>query len=541
MWLPNGTVGSILLIGPGGTPTWAPNPICTSPTLNRFIKFTSTTPTTVGNTTLAENANNNIWNADGSPNPIAAADKFEIIGTAASPFAINGYTTVANAFGVYGQATGSGGSGVWGATNQSNGWGVYGNNTATTGTAVGVQGVTASTTGIAVVGIHNSNSGTGTGVAGQTNSPAGTAGVFINAAAAGSAGGDGAIGQTAQAQGFGVLGVNTNSNGTGVVGAGNNSTPTYLTNGSGGAFTGTNTGTFTLATSNAGTALYALNNAAYSTTATGGAGAFVSRAGAGSVIAATLRNDANTAWIYYANTVISAVNMRADGNPWGIVGAVANAGAASPGIGVVGINTSTANDPNTWAVYGLGRLGASGAKSFFIDHPLDPANKYLAHYSSEGPEPYTIYRGTAVTDASGRAVVELPSYFEALNRPGDYHYSLTCIGTFAQAIVEEEIRGNRFTIRTDKPNVKVAWVVTGVRNDVYARHFWMADEVEKSPGEKGKYLIPELYGKGAEYGIFSSRLRESKTVQGPYEIQTKQAPTSPLSNIALPKGKAFRE
>ncbi|MCS6790768.1 MAG: hypothetical protein NZ580_07300 [Bacteroidia bacterium] len=151
-----------------------------------------------------------------------------------------------------------------------------------------------------------------------------------------------------------------------------------------------------------------------------------------------------------------------------------------------------------------------GNKLFFIDHPPDPANKFLAHYTTEGPEPCNIYRGVVTTDASGWAVVQLPSYFEAPNRPGDYHYSLTCIGTFAQAIVEEEIQNNRFVIRTDKPNVKVAWTVTGVRNDVYARHFWMPDEVAKSPEEKGKYLIPELFGKGPEHGIFSSRLREVK-------------------------------
>ncbi|MEN3040847.1 MAG: hypothetical protein ABDH66_04835 [Bacteroidia bacterium] len=93
-WLPNGAIGSILMIGPGGTPMWAPNPICTSPTLNRFIKFTSTTPTAVCNTTLAEqtNAPNNIWNADGiaTPDP---TDKFSIYSLSAAPWAINAYAS----------------------------------------------------------------------------------------------------------------------------------------------------------------------------------------------------------------------------------------------------------------------------------------------------------------------------------------------------------------------------------------------------------------------------------------------------------------
>ena len=104
------------------------------------------------------------------------------------------------------------------------------------------------------------------------------------------------------------------------------------------------------------------------------------------------------------------------------------------------------------------------------------------------------------TDAQGRAVVELPAYFEAANR--DYTYHLTPIGTFAQAVVVEEIHNNRFVIQTDKPHVKVSWLVMGVRNDPYARYFHKPTEFEKSPEHRGKYLIPQVYGKGEEYGIF---------------------------------------
>lgn len=480
-----GTLGQILLSqGAGVPPIWAPNPICTTPTQNRFIKFTSTTPTAVCNTTLAEQptAPNNIWNADGAASP-AASDKFSIYALAGAPWAVNGYSTLANGGGVYGGASGNNGIGVWG--NATGG-----------GNPAGVYGTTSQATGWGVLGV-NLNAG-------------GTAGQFENTAAAGTGGGDGVIGVTRQSQGFGAWGINLNTNGTGVVGAGNNATATYLTTGSGGAFTGTNTGTYTVATSGTGNALIAYNRAAYSATAAGFAGAFISRSGGGSTVVINLRNDGPPApnYNYYANTALTVINMRADGDPWGVAGVVANGGAAAPGTGVLGSNTST--DGSAWAVYGNGRLGASGAKAFHIDHPLDPENKYLNHLCTEGPEPYTIYRGVVVTGADGRAIVQLPRYFEALNRPGDYHYALTCIGTFAQAIVEQEIQNNQFVIRTDKPGVKVAWTVTGVRNDVYARHFWLPDEVEKPAEHKGKYLIPELYGKGPEYGIFSSRLREIK-------------------------------
>jgi hypothetical protein len=89
-------------------------------------------------------------------------------------------------------------------------------------------------------------------------------------------------------------------------------------------------------------------------------------------------------------------------------------------------------------------MSASG-KNFRIDHPLDPENKYLFHTSIESPDMMTVYNGNVTTDARGEAVVELPDYFEALNR--DYRYQLTTIGVFAQAIVAEEVADNRFGCR----------------------------------------------------------------------------------------------
>ena len=75
-------------------------------------------------------------------------------------------------------------------------------------------------------------------------------------------------------------------------------------------------------------------------------------------------------------------------------------------------------------------------------------------------------------------------------------FQLTCIGTFAQAIVAEEISGNTFKIKTDKANVKVSWQVAGVRQDAAANYYRIQDEVEKTGIEKGFYLVPEAYGKG---------------------------------------------
>jgi hypothetical protein len=77
-----------------------------------------------------------------------------------------------------------------------------------------------------------------------------------------------------------------------------------------------------------------------------------------------------------------------------------------------------------------------------------------------------IYNGNVTTDANGYATVTLPAYFEALNK--DFRYQLTVIGSFARAMVAKEVSHNQFTIRTDSPNVKVSWQVTGIRHDAFA-------------------------------------------------------------------------
>jgi hypothetical protein len=140
---------------------------------------------------------------------------------------------------------------------------------------------------------------------------------------------------------------------------------------------------------------------------------------------------------------------------------------------------------------------ASG--SFKIDHPLDPANKYLYHSFVESPDMMNIYNGNVVTDGSGAAVVQMPAWFEALNT--DFRYQLTVIGQFAQAIVASEIANRSFVIRTNKPNVKVSWQVTGIRQDAWANAHRIQVEVEKAPPDQGRYIHPELFGHEGEASI----------------------------------------
>jgi hypothetical protein len=140
----------------------------------------------------------------------------------------------------------------------------------------------------------------------------------------------------------------------------------------------------------------------------------------------------------------------------------------------------------------VGGTVTKGGGTFMIDHPVDPEDMILRHSFVESPDMMNIYNGNVTTDVDGCAIVQLPGYFEALNR--DFRYQLTAIGEFAQAIVVREIEDNRFTIQTDKPNVKVSWQVTGVRKDPWAEKNRVVVEELKPLKSRGSYIHPEVYG-----------------------------------------------
>ncbi len=139
------------------------------------------------------------------------------------------------------------------------------------------------------------------------------------------------------------------------------------------------------------------------------------------------------------------------------------------------------------------------AGTFKIDHLLDPANKYLVHSVVESPDMMNVYNGNVITDDRGEVVVTLPDYFEALN--ANYRYQLTVIGQPALAYVSEEIAESRFSIKTDRPGVKVSWQITGIRRDPYALANPVVVEEDKSEAERGLYLHPALYGQPEDLGI----------------------------------------
>jgi len=187
------------------------------------------------------------------------------------------------------------------------------------------------------------------------------------------------------------------------------------------------------------------------------------------------------------------------------VAGIAVSGESTFGRAVTGVvqQGSVPGNPNilTYGVYSGGRFAASGTKSFQIDHPQDPGGQYLNHYSIEAPEPFLMYRGTAILGKDGAAMVALPGYFDSINR--DPHYQLTAVGGAAPELhIAEEVRRNRFKIAGGSPGLKVAWTVTAVRNDRWVQAYGAPIELEKPPELQGKYLHPELYGHPLRDSIF---------------------------------------
>jgi hypothetical protein len=128
-----------------------------------------------------------------------------------------------------------------------------------------------------------------------------------------------------------------------------------------------------------------------------------------------------------------------------------------------------------------------------IDHPLDPANKYLCHSSVESADMMNVYSGNATLDGNGEAWVELPEWFETVN--GDCRYQLTAVGAPGPNLyVAEKISGNRFRIAGGVPGAEVSWQITGIRRDPFAQAHRIPVEPEKPSSERGLYLDPELYG-----------------------------------------------
>ncbi len=144
----------------------------------------------------------------------------------------------------------------------------------------------------------------------------------------------------------------------------------------------------------------------------------------------------------------------------------------------------------------LNILGAisKGSGTFVIDHPLDPKNKLLYHSFVESPDVKNLYDGIAELDDNGEAIVELPTYFDALNTDVRYQF-FPVSEAMPNLHIKTEEKNNRFTIAGGVSGGRVSWQVTGNRHDPYILANPVVNEVEKGPSallKKGECLFEPL-------------------------------------------------
>ena len=404
---------------------------------------------------------------------------------------VRGETSSSLGNGVQGNNTStSGGSGVYGLSVAALGRGVLGVNQATTGAATGVYGQTASGGGYGVVG---SNTGGGTGVRGEGETGMVAQGESLGLDGAASDPAGQAIGvraSTGSPDGAGVFAINSSATGNAFAAyAQTNSMAGTALVGDALATTGSNFGALARTASGSGTGLRA-ENTATSGVGSGNALVAVGNLPSGDTMVVKA-NGTSSAWAIRATSAGSQVinaELTSTTTPGSTISAIANTATGRAGYFQNAVGQAAQFVGN---VDVSGTLSKGGG-SFKIDHPLDPANQFLLHSFVESPDMMNIYNGNIVTDARGYASIDLPDWFEALNR--DFRYQLTVIGSFARAMVAEEVQGNRFAIRTETPNTKVSWQVTGIRKDRWAEKNRIPVEVQKAQAERGKYLHPELYG-----------------------------------------------
>lgn len=148
----------------------------------------------------------------------------------------------------------------------------------------------------------------------------------------------------------------------------------------------------------------------------------------------------------------------------------------------------------------VGNLAVTGAYSkgggtFAIDHPLDPANKILYHSYVESPDVKNIYDGIATLDNNGEAVIQLPTYYDALNKDSRYQF-FAIDDAMPGLYVKHEEKNNSFVISGGKAGGKISWQITGIRHDPYIIAHPIVIEVPKgakdTPVKKGECLFEPL-------------------------------------------------
>lgn len=88
-------------------------------------------------------------------------------------------------------------------------------------------------------------------------------------------------------------------------------------------------------------------------------------------------------------------------------------------------------------------LDVSGPKNFKMEHPSKPGF-WLRHGATESPVSGTEYAGKSRIGADGSVIVDLPDYFEALNKPDGRTVQVTPVGA-PFAVGASEVENGKFT------------------------------------------------------------------------------------------------
>ena len=217
-------------------------------------------------------------------------------------------------------------------------------------------------------------------------------------------------------------------------------------------------------------------------------------------------NGGHGVWGFGYNGVVGETNYIPAFGLYGYNHGNADPAIGVAGIGVTGIAGQSTNLSLSYGVYSYddggitgvldvgGNFSAGGTKSFRIQHPLKP-NMFLKHFCLESPEVLNVYRGNVILDAKGKAVIQLPEYFDSINI--NFSYNLTSIGTAAPDLhVAEEVKGNSFSIAGGKPGSKVSWTLYAERNDKYLQEHPESKQIEVIKTErdlkllKGQKMVP---------------------------------------------------
>jgi hypothetical protein len=160
--------------------------------------------------------------------------------------------------------------------------------------------------------------------------------------------------------------------------------------------------------------------------------------------------------------------------------------------------------------------GGGGGGNFLIDHPLEPANRLLAHSAVKSPELKNIYDGVATLDTNGEAIVQLPAWFTALS--SDFRYQLTAVGVPAPNLhIGQQITNNSFKISGGVRGMTVCWQITGVRQDRWAQAKPLVVEQNKAANEVGYYVHPQVHGEPTDKDI--RWIRETTWMQQLRDVQ----------------------